>query len=91
MLRKKFAKANFNFIKRQFIVWIATSSKTNLISICYVRTNQSLGFSWEKLPPQWVMRGHQERYVSTLFVNHIKQIAIGVGSDHNEPTPKLIY
>ena len=42
MLRKKFAKANFNFIKRQFIVWIATSSKTNLTSICYVSTNQFL-------------------------------------------------
>ena len=27
--------------------------------------NSSVGFSWEKLPPQRVMRGHPERCVST--------------------------
>ncbi len=32
----------------------------------------SLGFSWEKLPPQRVMRGHPENYVRTLHSKYLK-------------------
>ena len=66
-LRKKFAEANFNFIKSSIGITRSTSLIANFISMHYVRTNQSLGFSWEKLPPQRVMRGHPESFVRTCF------------------------
>ena len=30
--------------------------------------NRTIGFSWEKLPPQRVMRGHPGRFVRTRTV-----------------------
>ena len=51
---------------------IKTLIATNCTSIIIAGTNP-LGFSWEKLPPQRVMRGHPESFVRTRLyrTNHI--------------------